>query len=339
MSFRLDSFAPNWGASVMGTSVVAVATAAIGWPVWISRVLLVVASVVALLVLVATSARWIKHRELALADLKHPIKGGMTATVAGGLLAWAVAIGRIGDGWLPDDLITVAVAVLTTVGALLALVIGWEFMANLFTSQSTPTEHISGAWFIPPVVTIIIPLALVPLALQMPNLSADLLALGWGFLGMGAVLYFVVTAVLFLRTVSHPLPPDALAPTLFIGMGPAGLMALDMVRLAQVSGSPALVEAMTPLATMMWGFGFWWMIAALLVIRRGYGRLPFSLSWWGFVFPFGAWTVATTVLANTWEAGLFDVMAWAATALLLTLWLGTAASTLMGIRRGTIWSH
>ena len=30
VSFRLDSFAPNWGASVMGTSVVAVATAAIG---------------------------------------------------------------------------------------------------------------------------------------------------------------------------------------------------------------------------------------------------------------------------------------------------------------------
>ena len=102
-----------------------------------------------------------------------------------------------------------------------------------------------------------------------------------GLPGDGAVLYFVVTAVLFLRTVSHLLPPDALAPTLFIGMGPAGLMGLDMVRLAQASGNPGLVDAMTPLATMMWGFGFWWMIASLLVIRRGYGRLPFSLSWWG----------------------------------------------------------
>jgi tellurite resistance protein TehA-like permease len=139
--------------------------------------------------------------------------------------------------------------------------------------------------------------------------------------------------------VSHPLPPDALAPTLFIGMGPAGLLGLDMVRLAQASGDPALVEAMAPLATMMWGFGFWWMIAALLVIQRGYGKLPFSLSWWGFVFPFGAWTVATIVLANVWGAGLFDILAWAATLLLVALWLVTAASTLVGIRRGTIWSH
>lgn len=339
MRFRLDSFAPNWGASVMGTSVVAVATAAIGWPVWISRTLLILASLVAVVVLVVTGARWIRHRELAMADLRHPIKGGMTATVAGGLLAWAVAIGRIGAGWLPDGLVTAAVAVLTVVGAVVALMIGWAFMTNLFTSQSIPTEHISGAWFIPPVVTIIIPLALVPLALELPDISADLLALGWGFLGMGAVLYFVVTAVLFLRTVSHPLPPDALAPTLFIGMGPAGLMGLDMVRLAQASGNPGLVDAMTPLATMMWGFGFWWMIASLLVIRRGYGRLPFSLSWWGFVFPFGAWTVATSVLAQTWDAGLFDVLAWIATVVLVALWLMTAFSTLAGIRRGTIWAH
>ena len=339
MSFRLDSFAPNWGASVMGTSVVAVATAAIGWPVWISRALLVVASLVAVLVLIATAARWIKHRELAIADLRHPVKGGMSATVAGGLLAWAVALGRVGDGWLPDGLVTAGVAVLTVTGGALALVIGWEFMVNLFTAEGTPTEQITGAWFIPPVVTIIIPLALVPLALQLPDVAADLLALAWAFLGMGAVLYFVVTAVLFLRTVSHPLPPDALAPTLFIGMGPAGLMGLDMIRLAQASGNTQLVDTMVPLATMMWGFGFWWMVAALLVIRRGYGTLPFSLSWWGFVFPFGAWTVATTLLAQTWNAGLFDILAWAATLILCAMWLLTAIRTLAGIRRGTIWSH
>jgi C4-dicarboxylate transporter/malic acid transport protein len=323
----------------MGTSVVAVATAAIGWPLWISRALLAVASIVAVLVIAVTTVRWVKHSDLALADLRHPVKGGMSATLAGGLLAWAVAIGRVGAGWLPDDLITISVAVLTATGAIVALIIGWEFMANLFTSQGTPTEQISGAWFIPPVVTIIIPLALVPLALELPDLSADLLALGWAFLGMGAVLYFVVTAVLFLRTVSHPLPPDALAPTLFIGMGPAGLMGLDMVRLAQASGNPALVDAMVPLATMMWGFGFWWMVAAALVIRRGYGSLPFSLSWWGFVFPFGAWTVATILLAENWDSGLFTILAWVSAAVLSLMWVVTAARTLAGIRRGTIWGH
>ncbi|MEZ5186804.1 MAG: hypothetical protein R2720_13765 [Candidatus Nanopelagicales bacterium] len=339
MSFRLDTFAPNWGAAVMGTSVVAVATTAIDWPIWIGRSLLIIGSVLAIVVLSVTAARWLRHRELAAADLKHPVKGGMTATVAGGMLAWAVAIGRVGEGWLPPDLVTGAVVVLTTIGGLLALVIGWEFTANLFTGEGTPTPQITGAWFIPPVVTIIVPLALVPVALRLPEIAPSLLALGWAFLGMGSILYFVVTAALFMRTVSHPLPPEALAPTLFIGMGPAGLMGLDMVRLAQAGGDPAFVSIAVPVATMMWGFGFWWMVSSLLVIRRGYGQLPFSLSWWGFVFPFGAWTVTTIVLANTWDSTLFTILAWISTIILTGLWLVVTARTLAGIRAGTIWSH
>jgi hypothetical protein len=45
------------------------------------------------------------------------------------------------------------------------------------------------------------------------------------------------------------------------------------------------------------------------------------------------------VLAQTWDAGLFDVLAWIATVVLVALWLMTAFSTLAGIRRGTIWAH
>ena len=332
LKFRLESFAPAWGASVMGTSIVATSMAVIDWWPWLSRVMLIVASMLAVLVLSLTAARWIRHWNAAVADLRHPVKGGMTATAAGGILAWAVALARVGEGWLPETPLLVVVATLTTIGAVLALVIGWEFMANLFTGEGTPMEHITGAWFIPPVVTIIVPLALVPLAAELPGAAQTLLVIAWAMLGIGAVLYFLVTAALFLRTITHPLPPAALAPTLVIGIGPAGLLGLDLLRLGGPD-NPTFLAA----ATMMWGFGLWWLVAAIMVLRRGYETIGFSLAWWGFIFPFGAWTVATTVLAQAWDVGLLTVLAWIATVTLTLGWTVIAARTLKGLRDASIW--
>lgn len=193
-------------------------------------------------------------------------------------------------------------------------------------------------------MTIITPLALLPIITAHPGLATDLIAVGWAFLGMGGVLYLVVTATLFMRSISHPLPPAGLTPTLFIGMGPAGLLALDTVRLAQVSvqtgiAEPSLLSALLPVATMMWGFGLWWMTSALIVLRRGYARLPFSLSWWGFTFPLAAWTIATIALARAWDSGLLGLIGWAATAALTGLWAYVVGRTLAGIRSGSIWAH
>jgi tellurite resistance protein TehA-like permease len=204
--------------------------------------------------------------------------------------------------------------------------------------------QISGAWFIPPVVTIIVPLAMLPLVAEFDDLAGDLLAIAWGFLGVGTLLYILVAATLFLRSVSHPLPPAALAPTLIIGMGPAGLIGLDLVRLAQVGAAagvgPADQVALAALpATMMWGFGAWWLVSALLVLRRGYDALPFGLSWWGFTFPVAAWTISTIVLGRVWGAAWLDWFGIAAVVALLVLWLYVLVRTVIGIRRGTIWAH
>ena len=349
--FDLKSFAPSWGASVMGTSALSVALLAVGEGTSLAgatevaaRVILVIALGMGVLVLGATAARWVTFRTVALADLRHPVKGGMTATAAGALLTLSVAIGKVGPGFLPEPVILPTVTVLAAMGGLLALLIGWEFLAEMFTSQDAALVQMSGAWFVPPVVTIIVPLALLPIISAHPGAAADLVAVAWAFLGMGAVLYLVVTATLFMRSISHPLPAAGLAPTLFIGMGPAGLMGLDLVRLSQVSvkagvADPSLVSSMLPAATMMWGFGLWWMVAALVVLRRGYARLPFSLSWWGFTFPLAAWTIATIVLGHAWDSGLVAAVGAVATVALLGLWGYVATRTVLGIRSGSIWAH
>jgi C4-dicarboxylate transporter/malic acid transport protein len=349
--FDLRTFAPAWGSSVMGTAALAVALLAVGegtaaavWTTPLARAVLVVALLLGTLVLGATASRWVRHTEAARADLRHPMKGGMTATAAGALLTLAVAVGRVGPGFLPGPLIETAVLLLASSGAVLALLIGWEFLAEMFTTEDPVLAQVSGAWFVPPVVTIIVPLAVVPLVIANPGAATDLLVVAWAFLGIGAVLYLVVTAALFLRSISHPLPPVGLAPTLFIGMGPAGLLALDLVRLAQVSVQVGLVDAwlitaVLPAATMLWGFGLWWMVSALLVLRRGYANLPFTLSWWGFTFPLGAWTISTIALGRAWDSGLLTALGWVAVTVLSVLWAAVLLRTLAGVRTGTVWAH
>lgn len=335
----------------MGTSALSVALLVVGEgtsaaerTTWAARVVLVVALLMGVVVLGLTVARWIRFTAEARADLRHPVKGGMTATAAGALLTLGVGIGRVGPGFLPEPVILPTVTVLVVLGSSLALLIGWEFLAEVFTSRDAALAQMSGAWFVPPVVTIVTPLALLPIIAAEPVLATDLIAVGWAFLGMGGVLYVVVTATLFMRSISHPLPPAGLAPTLFIGMGPAGLLALDMVRLSQASvqagiAEPSLVSATLPVATMMWGFGLWWMASALIVLRRGYVTLPFSLSWWGFTFPLAAWTIATIALARTWDSGLLGLIGWVATVALTVLWGYVVVRTLVGIRSGSIWAH
>ena len=90
---------------------------------------------------------------------------------------------------------------------------------------------------------------------------------------------------------------------------------------------------------MFWGFGLWWMISALVVLRRGYATLPFSLTWWGFTFPLAAWTIATMVLGEAWGSGLVSALGIVATAALLSLWMLVAIRTVLGIRTGSIWVH
>lgn len=349
--FTVRGFAPSWGASVMGTAAVSIALVSVGEGTSIAaltlaagRAVLVLAVVMGVLVLGLTAARWVRFTAVAREDLRHPVRGGMTATASGALLTLAVAIGRVGPGVVPEPWIQPAVLGLVISGGLLALLIGWEFLGEVFTSTDTALAQLSGAWFVPPVVTVIVPLALLPLIASNPPLASDLIAVAWAFLGIGAVLYVVVTATLFLRSVSHPLPPAGLAPTLMIGMGPAGLIGLDIVRVSQASvaaglAPQSLVSMALPAATMMWGFGLWWMVAALVVLRRGYARMPFSLSWWGFTFPLAAWTIATIVLGRTWESGLLSAIGWAATVALVLLWSVVFTRTALGVRSGTIWAH
>jgi C4-dicarboxylate transporter/malic acid transport protein len=349
-------FHPGWFGAVMGTAIVGVAAylnpggepglarAAHG----IGVAFVLAAWAAAVLIAGPYLARIVRHPDAALADLRHPVLGALYGTLPGAIVVLATATATVGGSLLSEHAVVVIVAVLAAVGGLVAFAAGVLFTYVLFTGEGLDADAANGCWFIPPVVSIIIPLTLVPLLPHVGSGAARLLLLtGYAGLGIGLLLFLLIAAVLFGRLVFHPLPPPALAPSLWIGLGPIGVGTLALLRLAD-AGKPvwgdqaaAVQHASLLAAATLWGFGLWWLATAAALLARYLrrGRLPFGVGLWAFTFPLGAYTVATLQLARSWPTHPLE---WAAAGLLLllaTFWLAVAAGTLNAVRTGRAWQR
>ncbi len=346
---------PGWFASVMGTAIVAVATydnpgnltALRGLAHGIGAGVAILAYAIGAVLVVAYAVRWIRHTDAARTDLRHPVMGAMHATVPAGLLVLAVMTSVVGPELFPASVVTAITATLAVVGTVLGLVVSVAFTYMLFTGEH-PVAAVNGGWFIPPVVTIIIPMALAPL---MPHVGAGtarlLLALGYATFGMGFLLFVFTMGLLHDRLVLHPLPPAALAPTVWIGLGPVGVGALVPLVLARAgqpvfgAAVPTIVLISQLFATATWGFGLWWLAIAvsLLVRYLRAGGLPFHLGWWAFTFPLGAFTVATVTLARAWQAPALEAVAALLYVTLVGFWLVVTVRTAAATSTGRIWQR
>ena len=352
-SGRVRGLHPGWFASVMGTAIVAVATygnpgnltVLEGAAHAVGVVLAVVAYALGVVLVVAYAARWVRHTGAALADLRNPVLGGLHATLPGGLLVLAVMTSVVGPDLLPEQVATVLIATLAAIGGVLALVIGVAFGYTLFTGDP-PAQSVNGSWFIPPVVTIIVPMVLAPLIPHTdPTTARLLLFLGWAGFGMGFLLFLFVMGLFHDRLVLHPLPPSPLAPSLWIGLGPVGVAVLAPITLARAGqditgpAGPTVTAISQLFGTAMWGFGLWWLAiaVALLVRYRRAGALPFNMGWWAFTFPLGAYTVATVTLARIWQVPALEALAGMLYLALVAFWAVVSVRTVRAVRTGAIW--
>lgn len=348
-SFSVPDFSPAWGAVIMGTGVISsmfsmlskhqvypqLATA-------LAQVFFWCTVLFAVPILGITTWKWIRYSSDVGRDLQNPVKGAMTATFAGSFLVLGVIFGRAGATLFGQPTSTALVYLFAGVGGVLTVFVGLMFLTDLFSRGSTAPPMITGAWFIPPVVTIVIPTALAPVLTGTSPLHLELYWLSWGMLGVGSLLYVIIAATVFYRSVTHNLPPQALAPTLVIGMGPPGLIALDLLLLGHVGqvlgvSTADMSSTINVLAMMLWAFGLGWGVAALVVILRAHGKLAFKLSWWGFTFPLGAWVVSGVALGYEINAWIVKLPSLLGAAILLVIWVFVVIKTGVGIADRTIW--
>jgi C4-dicarboxylate transporter/malic acid transport protein len=353
---RLRGFHPGWYGAVMGTAIVGIiayqdpgqiaglASLAHGFGV----AMVVLSAALAVLLGIPYVARWIQHPDAARKDLASPVAGALYGTFPGGILVLAVGIATIGPSiGAPRD-VAWTVAILAALGMLLAFAVSVLFAHLLFVGHPVGPELANGAWFIPPVVNIVVPLTLLPLMPHVGREDAAALLFGaYAFWGMGFVLFVLVASLLYDRLIFHPLPAASLAPSLWIGLGPIGVGSLVLLRAAQAGAAlwgpmaPVIAQLSSLAAAAMWGFGLWWLATAILLLaaylRRG--DLPYGLGWWGFTFPLGAYTASTLALARSWHLGFLEAIAVGLFALLLAFWLVVSAGTLRAVASGEVWER
>ena len=334
---------PAWFGSVMGTGAVSVALL-LQAEVWGARWLEVAAVVFLLLASALAVALWPRYarrladRDALRAELGDPGHGAMLATFPAGLLVLAVAWGRVGPLLVPSPVSRWIDVVLLVIGTVVAVALGVAWASSM-AAGTHDLAAVNGGWLIPPVMNLLVPLALLPVIARFPDQAPWLLAVGFAFLGIGTVLYLALFTLLIARLALRPLQAPSLAPSLWIPLAPAGVLGFALLRLLQ-AGQAAEVEGFTSatagviVAAMGIGLGLWWALFAAAELRRlrRAGGIPFHPGWWGFVFPTAAMALSITGVGQALGSTVIEVVGAAATVLLLAVWGLVAVRTVRMVR-------
>ncbi|PSR21081.1 MAG: hypothetical protein C7B45_12320 [Sulfobacillus acidophilus] len=256
-------------------------------------------------------------------EMTHPAHGHFFAlipiamTIEG--LNWSL-MGREFGGSILDLVMNVAWILSIGFGVLFSILITDAMMRQ----HSPRPEHVSFAWLLGSVATALFPL------LGNVIVSRELhLSLAWvrfvnvvdiAFFGMGFFVFLFFTAFLLSRYFTGPEPPAQVTPTSWLLLGAAAVLSLGVVGLAQSSAHMGLIAPSgfaLLLGLALWGLAGWSFLLALTITLRVWftGQLPFTLSWWAFVFPLSAYLIDSRVLAGAlhtpwlkgWSDGLFVV--------------------------------
>lgn len=340
-------FSPAWYAAVMGTGglvnalwlaggqIPALRSAASGL-FWLNLVLF-------LLFLVPWTLRWLLHFDRLREDLRNPIMSNFFVTMPVGAILVGASLMGAGSAWFDPGFVARLDLVVWAVSALLILGFGVYVVYSSFLREGLQPEHLNFSWFITPVASIVLPLLGTPLAKAWLGSSPELAALvelvDLVFYGIGFFLFLLIGAVAFGNFFQHRLPPAGMAPSFWILLGPIGVGSLSLLGLADLAKTLGWLADPGPLelfATIIWGFGLWAFILTLVLTLRYLrsGGIPFTLSWWAFIFPLAAYTIATFAVGG--YTGLAAVKGYGLVLLFLLalLWLLVAVKSMAGVLVG-----
>ena len=303
---------PAWFGVVMGTgalSLVAISQADAWGATWLeiaAGVALVLASAAALVLWPRYLSRLANREELT-HELSDPAHGAMLATFPAGLLVLAVAWGRVGPEFIARDVAIGIDAFLLIVGAGVAAVLS-AWWATSIGRSGVGLEGVNGGWLIPPVMNLIVPLAIVPIITAYPDTATWLIPLALAFWGIGAILFTALLALLVARLAFRSPVAAPMAPSMWIPLAPAGVLGLSLLRVLEAGVAvrlfdPAAIVLGVVVSAAGVGFGLWWaLFAGIDLVRARREGVPFHPGWWGFVFPLAAMSLSMMAVAAVFDA-------------------------------------
>ncbi|MHB1098985.1 MAG: TDT family transporter [Burkholderiales bacterium] len=347
----IRQFTPNWFASTMGTGILALSLPqvpgagptlhAIGEGLWLFNIGLF------LLYTVLYASRWILFWDEARRIFSHNIVSMFIGTIPMGLATILNGFLIFGVPRWGAGMIDVAHA-LWWLDVVLSIGCGVLLPYFMFTRQDHRMDNMTAVWLLPIVAAEV---AASSGGLLAPYLaSADdkflTLVLSYVLWALSVPVALCIIAILILRMALHRLPPDSMAASSWLPLGPLGTGALGMLVLGADAPSIFAAHGLADFGTiaegvgligglLLWGAGLWWvMLATLITIRHFRAGIPFNLGWWGYTFPLGVYTVSTLKLGVMLKMSMFSIFGTFLVMVLATMWTLVAALTLHGGWKG-----
>lgn len=347
----IRQFTPNWFTATMGTGILALALNQFPFPVaglkafaqglWFVNIALFV------LCALMYTARWVFFFDGAKRIFQHSVMcmffGAIPmglATIINGLLAFGI------PHW--GDAAVQAATSLWWADAAMALACGWLVPYLMFTRQDHSLQSMTAVWLLPIVAAEVTAASggLLIGHLQPGMPASTILFTSYALWGTSVLPALGILVILFLRMVLHKLPKRDMAVSSWLALGPIGTGALGLLLLGEQAERLFANTSMAGLgvaahgaglvgAAILWGYGMWWLLLAVLITLR-YVRegLPFNMGWWAFTFPIGVFSVATLALARMTGLDLFQDFGAFFVVLLACFWLIVTGRTLHGIYHG-----
>lgn len=346
-NLKSANLGPNWFASVMGTGIIANASATL--PIigdslqGFALVVWVIAAALLVVLSISLITHWVHRPEIARAHWRDPVMAqfyGAPPMAALTIGTGAMIIGHNLIGQTAADIVAWSLWIVGTIlGLLTAVIIPYR----LFTKFQVNQDGAFGGWLmpvVPPMVSATAGAFLLP-TIDSQVWRETMLFACYAMFGMSLFASIIIITMIWSRLAHHGTSGTARVPTLWIVLGPIG----QSITAAGLLGTAAATAIVGPLAVALnmfsvvygvpaWGFAILWAaIAGMLTIRTIHHKLPFALTWWSFTFPVGTVVTGTTQLAKHTQLPAFEVLAIVFFGLLLLAWIVVAIRTLRGAYR------
>lgn len=185
--------------------------------------------------------------------------------------------------------------------------------------------------------------------------AVALLYPGLCMLAVGFALSYHVLNIYYQRLVCHNLPPREVIVSTFIPVGATGMAGWALLQLATAAElhvrayyearagadtslptDDAWLDAVLPTCLAaagvaglcLWAYAGWWLVLAVSsvgqTLRQG---IPFTLGWWGAIFPLGTYAGTTIALGNVFQSPALKVMGAVVCCCQTAVWLFVAGMT------------
>ncbi|KAF2801863.1 C4-dicarboxylate transporter/malic acid transport protein-like protein [Mytilinidion resinicola] len=346
------NFTPSWFSVNMGTGIASILLHNLPyngrWLYWISVAIFCLNVLLFLTFLAISVLRYVMFKGLFTFMIRHPVQSLFVGTFPMGL---ATIINMIVfvcvPAWGPWA-VTLAWT-LWWIDAAISITTCFSLPFVIMSNHKSDLSTITAAWLLPIVSTIVASASGGIVAEVLPNPQHALwtVIISYILWGTGFPLAMVILVMYFHRLTIHHLPPREVIVSVFLPLGPIGQGSFALMQLGKVAlkifpitgtfepdSGRFFYNLGNYAALIIWGYGLVWLFFALASISRS--RFPFNMGWWGFTFPLGVYTVATTTLAKDLPSDFFKVLGTIFSVTVVLLWLTVFLKTLQRAATGKL---